>query len=172
MKPTDSLPCSQEPTNVNHIYLVNILPAYFPKTQSNTIFPTTPTPSGWSLPFRFLTKILYAFHIFLMCATCPIHLIFLDLIFDHPHNIWWSKQVTKLPIMQSFIALTTSSLLSQNIFSQYLTEVLLYIKNIKTISICLVLILQPGNHCNLACFLWSNIFKHSSSNHGLCCFNS
>jgi hypothetical protein len=28
------------------------------------------------------------------------------------------------------------------------------------------------NHCNLACFLWSTNFKHASSNHGLCFFNS
>jgi len=27
-------------------------------------------------------------------------------------------------------------------------------------------------HCILACFLWSENPKHSSSNHGLCCFNS
>jgi hypothetical protein len=24
------------------------------------------------------------------------------------------------------------------------------------------------NHCNLACFLWSNNFEHPLSNHGLC----
>ena len=28
------------------------------------------------------------------------------------------------------------------------------------------------NHCILAWFLWSKKSKHSSSNHGLCCFNS
>ena len=28
------------------------------------------------------------------------------------------------------------------------------------------------NHSILACFLWSKNRKHSSSNHGLCCFNS
>ena len=27
-------------------------------------------------------------------------------------------------------------------------------------------------HCILACFLWSKKPKHSSSNHGFCCFNS
>ena len=35
-------------------------------------------------------------------------------------------------------------------------------------------LLQFGscNHCTLACFLWSKKPKHSSSNHGLCCFTS
>jgi len=28
------------------------------------------------------------------------------------------------------------------------------------------------NHCSSACFLWSKKYKHSSSNHGLCCFSS
>jgi hypothetical protein len=28
------------------------------------------------------------------------------------------------------------------------------------------------SHCNLACFMWSNNFGNSLSNHGLCCFNS
>jgi len=26
-------------------------------------------------------------------------------------------------------------------------------------------------HCIFACFLWSKIPKHSSSNHGLCCYS-
>jgi len=35
-------------------------------------------------------------------------------------------------------------------------------------------LLQLGSrtHCILACFLWSKKPKHSSSNHGLCCFSS
>jgi len=32
--------------------------------------------------------------------------------------------------------------------------------------------LESCIHCILACFLWSKKPKHSSTNHGLCCFNS
>jgi len=53
-------------------------------------------PNGL-LPSGFLTKILYAFLIFSMCATRPTHII---LWFDHLNNIWWSIQVMKFFIMQ------------------------------------------------------------------------
>jgi hypothetical protein len=53
--------------------------------------------SKWTLPFRFSHQILYAC-IFPMRATCPTHLILLDLI---TQQIWWNTQVLKLLIMHS-----------------------------------------------------------------------
>ena len=35
----------------------------------------------------------------------------------------------------------------------------------------ILLWLGSFNHCIIACFLWSTKLKHTSSNHGLCCFN-
>jgi hypothetical protein len=52
-------------------------------------------------PSGFPTKTLYAF-ISPVCALCPTHLIHLDLIIQN--NIWWSTEVMKLLIIQSFPA--------------------------------------------------------------------
>jgi hypothetical protein len=58
-------------------------------------------PSGLFLS-GFPTNILYAFIFSPIRATCPAHLIFLDLvILDY---IWWKVQVMKLPIMQFCLA--------------------------------------------------------------------
>jgi hypothetical protein len=47
---------------------------------SHVIFPSTPKYSEWFIPSDFMTKILYAFLIFPIRATCPAHLTRLDLI--------------------------------------------------------------------------------------------
>jgi hypothetical protein len=51
------------------------------------IYPCTPTSSKWAHPFRFPTKILYEVSTshFTMLATCPTHLILLDV--NHPGKI-------------------------------------------------------------------------------------
>jgi len=54
-------------------------------------------PSGF-FPSDFPTK-MYEFIISPMHVTCPTNLHLLD--FDHPNNIWWSIQITKLFITQS-----------------------------------------------------------------------
>jgi len=53
---------------------------YFPKIQSNIILSSTPSSSKWSLSFTYSNKILSAFLIPSIQATCSTHLIFLDLI--------------------------------------------------------------------------------------------
>jgi hypothetical protein len=52
----------------------------------------------WSLPFRLADQNFCAFFIFPICATCPTHLILLDLV--TLYYIWWSIQIRKL-IMES-----------------------------------------------------------------------
>jgi len=83
MEPVCSLQCSQEPTTgriLRQTNLFHTLSPYFPKVHSNIIHPSLPGSSEWSLPFSFPTKILYAFLISSVHATCPAHLILLDLI--------------------------------------------------------------------------------------------
>jgi hypothetical protein len=53
-------------------------------------------PSGL-FPLGFPTKILYAFVISPMRATCLSHII----IFDHHNNVWRSVKITKFVIRQS-----------------------------------------------------------------------
>jgi hypothetical protein len=73
-----SLPCSQGPATGPHPEphaSSSHLPTLFPELNSNIIFPSTPRSSEWSLPFRLPTKILYAFLIYPMRATCLVYLI-------------------------------------------------------------------------------------------------
>jgi hypothetical protein len=58
-----------------------ISPANLPKIHSDTILPSTPRSSEWSLfPSDFPIKTLYTFLTTSMRATCPAHLNRLDLI--------------------------------------------------------------------------------------------
>jgi hypothetical protein len=65
---------------LSHMHPFHILPSYFLKIHSNIIFTFTPRSYEWYFPFRFSTKILYAFLISPMHATCPTHLVLLDWI--------------------------------------------------------------------------------------------
>jgi hypothetical protein len=60
---------------------VHTYPSHFPNIHSNIIFTSTSPgfPSG-SFPSRYPTKVLYAFLVCPVHATCPSHLILLDLI--------------------------------------------------------------------------------------------
>jgi len=65
---------------LGQINSVQTFPPYFPKIHSNITFPSTPTFSVWSLPFRFSHQhFLFILHL-PMHVTCPTHLILLDLI--------------------------------------------------------------------------------------------
>jgi len=64
---------------LSQMYLVHTFPIYFPKIHSNTILPSSPRSSEWSLPFGFPTEILYAFLTSPMRTTRSAHLILLDL---------------------------------------------------------------------------------------------
>jgi hypothetical protein len=76
--------------NPNHT-----LPLIFPNIHLNVIAPSTSTEC--SLPFRFQTKILYAF----LISPCvlnarPSHSPW----FDHPNDIWWTVQIMNPFIVQ------------------------------------------------------------------------
>jgi len=58
--------------SLSQLYPLHALLFYISKFYFNIILPSTPTLSRWSLSFRFL--------LFPMRATCPTHLIFLDII--------------------------------------------------------------------------------------------
>jgi hypothetical protein len=82
----------------------NLLP-YFDMIHSNIIniaFRSTTRFSKWSLPFMFSNQnivcISYLAHAYY--TSRPPHPPW----FHHPKNIWWSAQLTKLLVMQSFPA--------------------------------------------------------------------
>jgi len=83
MESEGSFPYTQELLLVSilsHMDATRILPSYFRKIHSNIILPSTPRSYEWTLPFRFSTKISYAFLISSMRAACSIQLILLDFI--------------------------------------------------------------------------------------------
>jgi hypothetical protein len=114
-----SLPHSQEFVTYPYSESYNIYPAYPPPFQFlrisfNMILPYTPGfPSGF-YPSSFTTKILYEPLLFIVRATCPAHLILLDLV----TRIVFSKGCRSLS--SSLCSLhhspNTSSLLGPNIF--------------------------------------------------------
>jgi hypothetical protein len=84
---------------LSQINPVHTFPLYSLKIHSNIIFSSSSRSSKWSPPFRFsnqnTVRNSYISHASYM--TRPSHPPW----FDHPNNIWWSVQVTKLLIMQS-----------------------------------------------------------------------
>jgi hypothetical protein len=106
MEPEGSSLCSQEPTtgpypesdeSNSHRTIL-----FFCNIYSNIILSCMPASSEWSLTFRFpnqnIVCISHLFHTHYMSRTSH------PPWFDHPNNIWWSVQVMKLLIMQSFPA--------------------------------------------------------------------
>jgi len=63
-----------------NLYPVHTIPPYLPKIQLNIILPSMTSLLRGLFPLSFSTKILYVFLISPMHATCPTHLIILDLI--------------------------------------------------------------------------------------------
>jgi hypothetical protein len=78
---------------LSQTHLVHTFPAYFPKIHSNIISSWLGLPRGLFLSV-FPNKVLHVFLISPMRATCPAPSG--TLWFDHPNNICWAIQVTKL----------------------------------------------------------------------------
>ena len=65
---------------LSQINPVHAHPHPFLKIHHNIILPTMPGSSKWRLSFTFPTKTLHAPLLFPICATCPTHLILLNMI--------------------------------------------------------------------------------------------
>jgi hypothetical protein len=74
---------------------VHTFPHCFPKIHSDTASHLHLDLQSGLYPLGFPTKILYAFLIALICATCPTHLILLEfitlIIFDAVYQVWSSS---------------------------------------------------------------------------------
>jgi hypothetical protein len=93
---------------------LHTFPSSFWKIHSNIVFTSTPRSWEWSLPFRCSDQNLNVFPISAMYATCPAHLILLDLItlmtFSKTYKLWSSSLCSVLQPP------ATSSLLGPSIF--------------------------------------------------------
>ena len=65
---------------LSQLDLVHTPTSHFLKIHPNVILPSTPGSPKWSLSFRFPQKTLYTPILYPIPATCPTHLILLDLI--------------------------------------------------------------------------------------------
>jgi hypothetical protein len=90
-----SLPCSQETATgpiLSQMHQVHTNPSYFSKIHFNVILQSTCSLLTGLFPSGIPTTILYGFHFNPMRATCPVHLILLDLIiliiFDEEWKLW------------------------------------------------------------------------------------
>jgi hypothetical protein len=103
----------------SHINSLHAFLSYFFKLQFNILLPSTLRSSKFHLS-GFSTKILYAFIVSHIRATCPVHLIFLDVIirivFDKDYKSWRSSlcHFLRPPI--------SSSLLGPSIFLSALSS--------------------------------------------------
>jgi hypothetical protein len=61
----------------NHLNPKHALISSDIKLQFNIILPSIPRYFKWSLSFKFCTRIIYAFSIYIMCDTSPSHLTLL-----------------------------------------------------------------------------------------------
>jgi len=98
---------------LSQMHLVHTSQPCFPKIYSTITLPSMPTSYKWSFSYRFSTKILYAFLISPIHATCPAHPILLHLIvlimFGEAFKLWSSLLCSLLQPP------ATSSLLGSNI---------------------------------------------------------
>jgi len=73
---------------LNQMHPAHNFSPYFPTIHSNIIFPSAPSLSEWSVPFRSSTKILYAF----LISAHLIHLDFTATIkYGEAYKLWSSS---------------------------------------------------------------------------------
>jgi hypothetical protein len=83
MEPEGPLPCSQEPLLVpilSQINPIHPIPSYLSKIHFNIVHPPTSWSSQWSLSFWISHQCPICIPLLPIRATCPAHLILLDLI--------------------------------------------------------------------------------------------